>query len=393
MSYAGQSFTWDGLDRMISNQSSYLTWSYLYDASGERIAKIPPTGGWTFTIRNVSKQVTTEYSGTSASRDNVFLGNQLALSYANAAIGGSGPVWTFYAADHLGTPRLINDIGGNTVEARRYWPYGDAVAPQGTFEALRFATMEFDAEGGTSQGLASDRYYDHARSHVGGLARFLSPDVTPRETKGPEYWNRYIYASNNPLRHVDTNGFQSADLYSRDPNVAYLRGQITRDQLVRQMEDRAPLAAGVAVGVAALFAPEIAASVAIRGIPVLSPLAGRITDFFENRPVLLGETMGRVETVGSEMQAGSFATSFQHVSQMLAENLKWLQGRIEGGARVFDIGINPARVGGRSPFFGSEVSLLVRNGYHRVFSHLVTINDQVYKVYEWVRSVSQEGAN
>jgi RHS repeat-associated protein len=205
-SYAGQGFAWDGLDRMISNQSPNLTWSYLYDAGGERVAKIPPSGAWTFTIRDAGKQVTTEYSGTTVSRDNVFLGNQLVLSYANTAVGGSGPAWTFYASDHLGTPRLISDAAGNPVETRRYWPFGDAVAAQGSFETLRFATMEFDAEGGTGSSLAGDRYYDHSRSHVGGLARFLCPDELQGKPIDPQSWNRYAYSGNNPLIFLDPNG-------------------------------------------------------------------------------------------------------------------------------------------------------------------------------------------
>ncbi|HEV8117172.1 MAG TPA: hypothetical protein VGQ32_01535, partial [Thermoanaerobaculia bacterium] len=167
--FGGQTFGWDGLDRMTSNVSSGLNWSYLYDGGDERIAKIPPSGNWTFTIRDEAKRAVSEFSGTTSSRENIFFGSQLVASYGNAAVGGSGPTWTFYASDHLGTPRLVTDIAGATVELRRYWPYGDAVPSQGSFESLRFATMEFDAEGGTGGGLASDRYYDHARTHVGGL--------------------------------------------------------------------------------------------------------------------------------------------------------------------------------------------------------------------------------
>ena len=207
-SYAGQTFSWDGLDRMASSSQSSLTWSYLYDGGDERVAKVPPTGNWTFTIRDESKRVASEYSGSAVSRDNIFLGNQLVLSCANAAIGGSGPVWTFYASDHLGTPRLVTDLAGNSVEARRYWPYGDAVSAQSSFEALRFATMEFDAEGGSGSGLASDRYYDHARAHVGGLGRFLSLDKKPGDPEAPQTWNRYTYALNDPLQIVDPDGRQ-----------------------------------------------------------------------------------------------------------------------------------------------------------------------------------------
>ncbi len=205
-SYAGQAFSWDGLDRMASSSQGSLNWSYLYDGGDERAAKIPPTGNWTFTIRDESKRVASEYSGATAARDNVFLGNQLVLSYANAAVGGNGSVWTFYASDHLGTPRLVTDVAGTAIETRRYWPYGDAIPSQSPFEALRFATMEFDSEGGTAPGLLTDRYYDHARSHVGGLGRFLCPDADHGDPQHLSTWARYVYAADNPLKYVDPDG-------------------------------------------------------------------------------------------------------------------------------------------------------------------------------------------
>jgi len=202
--YAGQTFSWDGLDRMASSSQSGLTFSYLYDGSDERVAKIPPTGDWTFTLRDESKRVVSEYSGAATSRDNVFLGSQLVTSYANLAVGGNDQAWSFYSSDHLGTPRLATNVTGAGV-ARQYWPFGEAVALQGSAQALRFAAMEFDAEGGTGT-LAADRYYDHARSHVGGLGRFLTTDILQGEILEPQSWNRYSYARGNPLRYVDPNG-------------------------------------------------------------------------------------------------------------------------------------------------------------------------------------------
>ena len=217
--YAGQTFSWDGLDRMVSNQGSQL-YKYVYDGSDERVARIPQSGDWTFMFRDEGKRIASEFVTGTPSRDNAFLGNQLMVSYANAAVGNNGPGWVFYASDHLGTPRILTDVAGNNVEPqfRRYWPYGEAVATQGSFQILRFATMEFDAEGGTG-GPASDRYYDHARSHVGGLGRFLTVDILHGEAGDPQSWNRYTYALGNPLKYVDPYGLWGSDLtYISSPN-------------------------------------------------------------------------------------------------------------------------------------------------------------------------------
>ncbi len=379
---SNSAYAYDGLDRMVRQTAGGFT--YLYDAGSERVAKAS-SGTWTYTFRDEARRVSAEFtnanSTTTHSRDNVFLGKLLVASYANGQLEGNGPVWTFYSSDHLGTPRLLTRIDGSVYEARKYWPFGDD-ASASTVQRLRFASMERDAE--------ATRYYDHARNHEFNLGRFLTPDLALRKSYDPQTWNRYTYASSNPLRYADPDGRQSVDLNGKDPNIAYLRGQTSLEQLLRLPEEQAPLAAALAVGAAVFFAPEISAAAAIRGIPFLSPLAARVADFFDTRPVLLGETMGRVETVSSKLRTGIFRTAAGHVTQMVAENVRWLQGRLDAGARIFDIGINPDRVGGRSVFFAAEVSLLTRNGFHRVFSHLVTVQDKVYKVYEWVKSSPEQ---
>jgi RHS repeat-associated protein len=224
--FAGQTFAYDGLDRMTSNNSSGFLWSYLYDGSDERIGKIPPSGSWNFTIRDEGKRVVSEYSATTIARDNVFVGSQLVLAYANAQVGASGPVWTYYASDHLGTPRLVTDASGTSVESRRYWPYGDAVPTQSPFESLRFASMEFDAEGGTAGGLASDRYYDHARSHVAGVGRFFSADKLGGRAENPQTWNRYAYALNSPIGLLDTDGRQPTAFQEASAKIAQIADTI-----------------------------------------------------------------------------------------------------------------------------------------------------------------------
>src|SRR5262249_60481651 len=75
--------------------------------------------------------------------------------------------------------------------------------------------MEFEAEGGTGGGLASDRYYDHARTHVGALGRFLSADSSSTRPELVATWNRYLYAADNPIRFLDPDG----RAYSTPPRV------------------------------------------------------------------------------------------------------------------------------------------------------------------------------
>ncbi len=142
---------------------------------------LPLKAAWTYTLRDESKRIVSEFAGATQSRDNVFLGNLLVASYANGAIAGNDRVWTFYSSDHLATPRLVTDISASTLETPRNWPYGETATPTGLFQRIRFASMERDTE--------ASRYYDHARNHDFNLGRFLSPDraeASARTTAGLE---------------------------------------------------------------------------------------------------------------------------------------------------------------------------------------------------------------
>jgi RHS repeat-associated protein len=96
------------------------------------------------------------------------------------------------------------------VEARTYWPEGDALAgTSSTSQRLRFATMERDTE--------SNHFYDHARAHDFNLGRFLGVDKHGGHAEDPQSWNRYAYARDNPLKYVDPNGREIKVSYTQTP--------------------------------------------------------------------------------------------------------------------------------------------------------------------------------
>jgi RHS repeat-associated protein len=197
-----EDYTYDALDRTKTITASSLTSKYIFDGSSERVVKIDSNNNWTYTFRDEAARVSTEFAGSSQSRDNMFLGRQIVGSYANGSVGSNGPVWSFYSSDHLGTPRLVTDVSATQIEARRYWPFGEQVVAAQPFEHIRFAAMEQDTEAGPG----NDRYNDHARHHAAGLGRFLTADVLGGTADDPQGWNRYAYGRNNPLKYVDPNG-------------------------------------------------------------------------------------------------------------------------------------------------------------------------------------------
>jgi RHS repeat-associated protein len=199
---------------MTRYQAASVDWKYLYDASGERTVKIPSAGTtYFFTLRDPSNRVVTEYQGSAVSRDNIYLGSLLVATYANCAINGA-PGWQYYSSDHLGTPRLVTDAYGNTLDMRKYWPFGAEALSSGSTQRVRFAGMERDDE--------ANRYYDHARSHDVGLARFLSVDPLVGSPSNPQTWNRYSYSRNNPLKYTDPDGREVVLAEDSDPDARNL---------------------------------------------------------------------------------------------------------------------------------------------------------------------------
>lgn len=165
----------------------------------------PVPRGSTFTYRDEQNRVITEAIGplsgaasatTVVVRDNVYLGNLLVASYVSNAMGGPTG-WQYYSSDHLGSIRLAMLPSGNVTH--KYWPYGEElpVAPP-VDQRITFAGMERDTE--------ANHFYDHARTQDFNLGRFVSADLSDGNPTDPQSWNRFSYASSNPLKYVDPTG-------------------------------------------------------------------------------------------------------------------------------------------------------------------------------------------
>lgn len=170
----------------------------------------PVPRGSIYTFRDEHNRIVTEMAGgtsgsttatLSVTRDNVFLGNLLVGSYVASPAG-----WQYTASDHLGSPRVIFNQSGQLIESHKYWPYGEDTSAVPPTQRLTYCLMEKD-DGAT-------RHYDHARTHDYGLGRFLSPDRVGGQPGNPQSWNRYAYASNNPLKMIDRNGLWSTDVHN-----------------------------------------------------------------------------------------------------------------------------------------------------------------------------------
>ncbi len=113
-----------------------------------------------------------------------------------------------FSLDHLGTPRLVTNSSGALLAFHAYYPFGaEATAFNQDAERMKFTGHERDL--GNLASAADDVDYMHARFRSPLTGRFLSVDpATPLEMTmlKPQMWNRYAYATGNPLKWVDPTG-------------------------------------------------------------------------------------------------------------------------------------------------------------------------------------------
>jgi RHS repeat-associated protein len=139
--------------------------------------------------------------------------------------------WTFTTAqtggikwlvtDHLGSTRMVVDQSGSLagIERHDYLPFGEDLAGVGIRNSIngyggdlvrqKFTGDERDDE--TKLDFAQSRYYSSIQGRFTRVDSF-EPVLALKGldlvgiTAGPQAWNKYSYAYNNPLKYVDGNG-------------------------------------------------------------------------------------------------------------------------------------------------------------------------------------------
>ena len=114
--------------------------------------------------------------------------------------------------DHLGSTRIVTDKTGDVVSRHKYLPFGEEFdnATPDEVNSHKFTGHERDT--GTGLDYMFARYYSPKTTF-----RFLSVDplAASAQTANPQSWNRYTYASNNPVLYIDPDG-QKDDRSDKD---------------------------------------------------------------------------------------------------------------------------------------------------------------------------------
>lgn len=286
-----------------------------------------------------------------------------------AAQGPQGTI-EYYHVDAIGSVRAVTNQQGAVVRRHNYLAFGEEYLSDQGADSRRFTGKERDAETGLD--------YFGARYYSQRLGRWGSVDPSLNIGKSlvdPQLWNRYAYVTNNPLRYIDPDGRERAQILLDQDVRDLLAGKISREEYLDRLRARG---AGAAVGAAA-----VAGGI---GGARLASLALTASGLLGSGPgsVVLGESMRRVNDVAAHLKAGTFTAQSAKRAAWMSENMAWLQRQITRGSRIFDIGIDVQRKDGGSAFYKAELELLNRAGFIRKLVGLVDVEGKLYRLYEWV---------
>ncbi|WP_160300051.1 RHS repeat-associated core domain-containing protein [Demequina oxidasica] len=188
---------WDVLSNLTQTTTGGVSESYLYDASGQRVAAIRDSsaiayfGDTEITDPNTSASVTGDVTATrfySYGGVTVAMRDASGLTYLLGDVQGSA---TISIAD--------GDPSTATLNRNAYTPYGEARGDDNL--ATDHGWLGQVEDGSTGLTYLNARYYDPQ------LGRFLSPDPLMSLTD-PRTLDAYRYADNNPVSYSDPSGLR-----------------------------------------------------------------------------------------------------------------------------------------------------------------------------------------
>ena len=217
--WGGYSYAYNAAGQLLTATGTSVNHTYLYTASGERIADRNFLNNTTIlALRGLDGKLLRLYSETGTSGHG-------AMSWLEDQVWGGGRLLgtvsptegrRYYAADHLGTPRLACDRCKDAPAQHAYYPFGlEATDPTQDAEPTRFTSQETDLQ--STPGQADDLVNMHARFYHPTLARFLSADLLRGNPHSPQSFNLFSYVRGNPTSYWDPFGLEEIEVIGKDP--------------------------------------------------------------------------------------------------------------------------------------------------------------------------------
>jgi len=186
------SYTYDAEGRLLTVDGTAAT--YTYDAYGHRVRSTVNSQAQDF-IFDQAGRPTTMVNASGWARSELYAGGLHLATYVNS---------TTYVehGDWVGTVRARSGVSGASVETCTSLPFGDNQNCTGTDPSpLHFAYLQLDSESSLS--------HSAFRQNSTTQGRWTSPDpagIAAVDPANPQTWNRYAYATNEPLSFLDPLG-------------------------------------------------------------------------------------------------------------------------------------------------------------------------------------------
>jgi RHS repeat-associated protein len=187
---ASHTYTYDAENRLTQVDGG-STATYVYNGSGQRIAKTTSSGTVQYLYDEAGNVVTDINPSPTAWSYYIYFNGSLLAEYENSTT-------YFVHKDHLGSTRVMTKVDGSVYDSMDYLPFGEQIAGSAG-STHKFTGKERDAES------SLDNF--GARYMSSSLGRFMSADdskyINPAD---PQTFNLYSYVANNPINAVDPTG-------------------------------------------------------------------------------------------------------------------------------------------------------------------------------------------
>ncbi|MBF0232657.1 MAG: EndoU domain-containing protein, partial [Desulfamplus sp.] len=208
ISFDNANLEWNQRDRLTLYNNSDFKARYGYDYDGMRVIKdVRKKHSNQKEKSQITVYVSPEYEIRSdVSKKNISIGGtRVALVKSELSenlVPRAPPTVEFIHTDHLGSPIVVTDSEGNTINEHTYYPFGELRYHKVQISNRGFIGTEYDTESGL---LAFE-----ARYMWGTTGRYLSPDpellLLTDPPLSPQSLNLYAYSANRPLTHIDPDG-------------------------------------------------------------------------------------------------------------------------------------------------------------------------------------------
>src|SRR6185312_12323745 len=215
--------TYDSENRIATASTPQGTFTYTYDADGNRVEKSGGGSGTLYWYMTPGIVAESDLSGNLKSEYVFFNGERV----ARRDFGSPGAVF-YYFSDHLKTASVVTDSAGNIKADSDYYPWGGELQfVNNDSNHYKFTSKERDGETGLD--------YFGARYYSNGLGRFIMPDspFADQHPENPLSWNLYFYTKNNPLKFIDDNGHTTRPAESKFINDALATDPTLQNVIMR----------------------------------------------------------------------------------------------------------------------------------------------------------------